>query len=268
MAERLFQLTHSKVQTFLRCPKQYWFRYLSGLPKPPDPLHVPGIIGTGVHRAMKVLGETDDAECGRNELDAYLHMPTHAEAGPGTDAFDRAFAIYATGVTAHDSISVSVRRFVERATWAPDRERGFTVWAKIDRIDEVEPGRWQVIDWKTGYVDRDEATDEQLDLAHVALRKTEGKRVPEASVVRAIAWNLRTGSRRERDLHKRHADGTMQRYFRMYERMREYEASGRPWDAVPGPMCAYCEWRNQCPDADAIPAASWDDDTAELLSDD
>ncbi|MFN0094160.1 MAG: RecB family exonuclease [Dehalococcoidia bacterium] len=249
---KLFELTYTKVQAFRSCPKKYWFKYLSGEPTPPDVITPAGLIGNGVHRAMKVLGETGDQEAGASELDAYLRMPDHLICGPGTLWYDSAFEIYGNGVTAHTSIG-SARQQVERKTHAPDPERGFTIWSKIDRIDQLDDGSWQIIDWKTGKRDSDEETDEQLDLAHVALRRVE-RRIPADSDVDAIAWNLRSGRRRVRRLSPSHAAGTMRRYFLMFQKMAAAQEADGPWEALPGPICSFCEWRPKCPEGGALPA--------------
>src|SRR3712207_1648983 len=93
----VFRLFHSKVASFDRCRKQYWFRYLSGLPRPPSEANAPGVIGTGVHRAMKALCDTGRPADGANVLGAYLRMPEHACAAPGTAAYGEAFDLYRRG---------------------------------------------------------------------------------------------------------------------------------------------------------------------------
>ena len=83
MSETLFQVTHTKIQSFQRCRKQYWFSYVSGLDWPPSRDTPAAIVGKGVHRAMRRLCETDHPEDAEHELDAYLRMPKHHEAAPG-----------------------------------------------------------------------------------------------------------------------------------------------------------------------------------------
>ena len=46
----LFRVTHTKVQSFLRCRKQYWFNYVSGYQYPDEEETPPIIIGNAVHR--------------------------------------------------------------------------------------------------------------------------------------------------------------------------------------------------------------------------
>jgi len=160
MSGPLFQLSYSTVAAFNRCRKQYWFRKLSGFPAPPPVPTVPGCLGTGVHRAMKVLCETNDPETAARALDAYLRMPAHECVGPGTPAFDDAFQLFQRGCAAHDSIA-SEDRWAELDTWAPWRSRGVTVTARIDRVDRFPDGHYQIIDWKTGRYDYDDQTDAQ-----------------------------------------------------------------------------------------------------------
>jgi CRISPR/Cas system-associated exonuclease Cas4 (RecB family) len=44
------RLSHSQVEMFLRCPRQYWFRYVKGESRPPG---VALVLGTGTHKAVE-----------------------------------------------------------------------------------------------------------------------------------------------------------------------------------------------------------------------
>lgn len=254
----LFRLSHSKVQSFYRCRKQYWWEHLSGQTAPPEIQTAAGIIGKGVHRAMKVLCETGEAEDGANELDAYLRMPDHAAAGPGTEEQRTAFALFAAGCSAHATIA-SEDRWAELDTWVPAPRRGITVRARIDRADRLGSERYQVIDWKTGRFELDEVVDAQLDLGHLALRVV--RQIPRTATVRAVAWNLRTGEQRVRELERRDAAATMQRYAGIAARMRGTTA----FEATPSPACGFCRWRPSCPEASATDRGEWDTENDDPL---
>ena len=71
----LFRLTHSKIQQFQRCRKQYWFSYVSGLDWPEQTDSPAALVGNGVHRAMQKLCETGEPEDGAHELELYLRIP-------------------------------------------------------------------------------------------------------------------------------------------------------------------------------------------------
>ncbi len=255
MANPLFVINHSRAQSFFRCRKQYWFRHLSGLPKPPDPMNPSGIVGTGVHRAMRALCDSGDADVGLAELDVYLRMPVHEEAGPGTEWHAIALAAYDQGVTVHNSID-SEDRWAEKDTYAPYPARGVSLGARIDRIDRLTPDHWQIIDWKTGRIDYDDTTDDQLDIGHVALRTSLRAVVARGATVTAIAWNLRTGARRVRQLVRSDAAATMRKYAALADRIQ----ANTDFAASPSNMCAFCEWRPQCPESDLTTEPEWDDD--------
>lgn len=241
----LFRIFHSKVVAFDQCRKKYWFRYVSGLPRPEDVPTPAGIVGTAVHRALHRACESGRVEDGRAELDVYLRMPAHTLAGPGTPAHEDAFALFEAGVAAAASFP-TYRAHAELDTWVPLPERGFQVFARCDRADRLAPAHWQLVDWKTGRYDDDDTTDQQLDIGHLALRVA--CRLPREATVTAIAWNLRTGHRRVRELTRQDAAATVERLEAIAARMQ----ATVEFPAMPGGHCAVCEWRPQCPDARAI----------------
>jgi RecB family exonuclease len=239
MSGELFRLTHSKIETFRRCRKQYWFAYVSGLPWPEQEQTAALIVGNAVHRAMQKLCDTGHPDDGYAELDAYLRMPKHALAAPGTEGYAEALACYEAGIAAHESIA-SEARWAELESWAPWERAGITVRSRADRVDRLAANRWLVIDWKTGKFEVEDVTDRQLDLAHVIVRTV--RRLPAEATVRAVAWNLRTGQQRVRELTRQDALHTMAYAARMAERMQA-EAE---FLANPGPHCGFCAWRGRC----------------------
>lgn len=248
----LFRLTHTKVQTFLRCRKQYWYGYVSG-ERWPEEEDEPAalVIGNAVHRGMQELCESDDPDVARQRVDAYLRMPKHAAAAAGTPEYDVVMECLEAGISAHQSID-STQRWAEQSTWAPFGSRGISVMAKIDRVDRLPDGRYQIIDWKTGRYDDPYITDEQLDIGHVAVRITQNLRgdVP----VRAIAWNLRTGEQRIRELERDDAAATMKRMAGLARRM----LGETEFPASPGPHCGWCRWRDGCEEAEALESTDWE----------
>ena len=239
-------ITYSRVASYRRCPQQYWLEYESGREKPPEPESPAGIVGTAVHRALNTLTETKDEELGRHELETYLRMPAHAVAGPGTEYESRAYTLYEAGCTAHAAIA-SEDCWGERNTYRPYPAGGITVWAKVDRIDRLSTLRWQVTDWKTGWGDDDDATDAQLDLAHVALRTT-FRQISAAATVRAVAWNLRSGRQRVRELVAGDVEPTLQKYAAMARRLK----GSTEYPATAGTHCRFCRWQSGCPEGTAF----------------
>lgn len=249
MSDARFWVSYSKIASFDRCRKQYWFRYLSGLPKPDDPMTPAGIVGTGVHRAMKALSDTGEPVDGARALETYLRMPAHEVAGPGTEAYVTAFGLFERGCEAHAGI-VSEDRWAELSTYIHHRD--VAISTKVDRADLLAGGRWQIIDWKTGRSDWDDATDQQLDIGHLTLRTV--LQLPREAGVTAIAWNLRTGKLRTRALERRDAAATVNLLAGIARRMQ----TTTDFRATANSGCHFCEWRGQCPDADYIDAGDYD----------
>ena len=255
MSETLFQVTHTKIQSFQRCRKQHWFSYRSGLDWPPSRDTPAAIVGKGVHRAMRVLCETGHPEDAEHELDAYLRMPKHEMTGPGTEHHRLAFELLANGVGAHESI-VSEDRYAELNTWVPSASRGVTIRAVVDRADRLDPDHWLIIDWKTGRYDLDEITDAQLDIGHLALRTA--LKLPGQARVTAIAWNLRSGMQRVRALTRDDARNTVDYIANFAARMQ----ATSEFPATPGPHCNFCDWRDRCEEAASLERTelTWLDD--------
>lgn len=252
MSDELFRLSYSKLASYDQCRKKYWYGYISFTPRDPDEGSVAGIVGTGVHQAMKVLGDTDDADAARHDLDVYLRMPIHAEAGPGTEPHRLAFELLDSGVAAHRSIA-SENTWTELDTWVPSAGLGIAVTARLDRADRLSEHEYQIIDWKTGKFDFGEVTDAQLDIAHLVLRTA--RKLKREDTVTGIGWNLRTGERRVRPLTRDDAAATM-RY--LAGRARQLQATTE-FEATPSRMCSFCDWRSQCPEAAAVetPLDEW-----------
>lgn len=242
MDAELFRVSNRKARSFLACQKQYWYRYLSGLEAPPEEEGPQLIVGKAVHRAMKALCDTDDPGIARQMMDAYLRMPKHAIAAPGTEWYAQAEALFGRGVEAHRSIE-SEERWAELDTWAPWPSAGITLTARIDRVDRLSADHYQIVDWKTGAMEVEEETDAQLDIGHVAARVS--LHMPRDARVTAIGWNLRSGERRVRELVREDAEATMAYMGAMARRMRATTG----FVATPGGTCRLCEWAGVCEEA-------------------
>lgn len=251
MTGGLFRISHTRVRAFDQCRKKYWFEYVSAEPRPERVPSVDGIVGMGVHRALKTLCDTGDPADGHAELDVYLRMPIHAEAGPGTDQHRVAFDLFERGCAAHASIE-SEDRWSELSTWVHRPREGVQIDTKIDRADRLTPGHWQIIDWKTTRRDYDDVSDAQLDIGHLAVRTTHN--LPRDARVTAIAWNLRTGRQRVRELVRDDARATVDRLVNLAHSM---EATTE-FPATPSPLCTFCDWRPVCPDAARAEAGDHD----------
>lgn len=259
MAVNYPRITYTKIHRFESCRKWYWFDYLSGRPHPPEKERTPAnVVGNGVHNALRKLCLSGDADDARADLDAYLRMPVHECAGPGTEAHDEAMLFLERGIEAHNSID-SADRWAELKCEAPSPRHQVRTWAAIDRVDRLKDGSWQLIDWKTGRWDDGEKTDQQLDIYHVIARTA--RRIGRETPVTTIGWNLRTETKRVRILTRDDAVATLHFLGAFARRLRTIEQ----FEANPGAQCGFCPWREQCPDAANVPTIeAWLDDDEEV----
>jgi RecB family exonuclease len=217
------------------------------------------VVGNGVHGALRKLCLTGDPADARAHLDAYLRMPLHACAGPGTEAHDEAMLFLERGIEAHNSID-SEERWAELKVEAQSGRDKVRTWAAVDRVDRLRDGSYQLIDWKTGRWDDGEKTDQQLDIYHVIVRTA--RRLLKHEEVTTIGWNLRTDTQRVRVLTRDDAVATLHYLGGIARRLRELTE----FEPNPGSHCGFCPWREQCPEAASVPLLEdWleDDDPPE-----
>jgi hypothetical protein len=251
-------ITYSKLNRFETCRKWYWFQYLSGRDQPQEKERTPAnIVGNGVHGALRKLCLTGNPEDARAELDAYLRMDIHECAGPGTAAHDEAVLFLERGIEAHNTID-SAERWAELKCEAQTGRYQVRAWAAVDRVDHLNDGTWQLIDWKTGKWDEGEKTDQQLDIYHLIVRTS--RQIKKDIPVTTIGWNLRSGTKRVRVLTRDDAVATLRFLGGFAKRLREMTE----FEANPGSQCGFCPWREQCPDAANVPLMEdWLEDEGE-----
>lgn len=240
-------MNYSRWKAWDTCRKQYWYSYVSEEKWPDDEQSAPGIIGKAVHEGMKYLSDTDDEEVGAQRMDAYLRMPSHDSCGPGTDNYRMAHTYYESGIAAHRSLeAIDTRTEIE--SWRHFKEYGIRMRSRMDRMDKVADGHYRIIDWKTGRYMPDQATDMQLDIAHVIARITRPQ-LRSDGIVDSIAWNLRTGETRHRRLTVEDAVMTARLFGRLAVRIQREEE----FETNAGPHCNICKWQPKCDAArDAI----------------
>src|SRR5205823_1072187 len=88
--------------------------------------------------------------------------------------------------------------------------------------------------------------DDQLDIAHLGLRRCQ--QLDREATVRAVAWNLRNGQQRVRELGRRHAAGALRRFVAIAATIQTTTL----FEANPSAGCRLCEWRERCPEAESV----------------
>ena len=141
-------LSYSSIQSYLDCPRQYWYRYEQRLPATQSAEAVQGVI---LHEVLRRAG---DERRGGATVSAERLRELHGEVWAATQFPDarRAPAFRRNGLAQLESFRASggfdvAPDMVEREFSA--RVDGFTLHGVIDRVDRAN-GTWSIVDYKTG----------------------------------------------------------------------------------------------------------------------
>jgi len=116
---------------------------------------------------------------------------------------------------------------------------GATVNGRVDRMDQISPGRVAIVDYKTGKPRSQDDADQSLQLSIYALaaRATWGLKAD-----RLMFYNLEDNS----CVSSTRSDGQLEEARAKVEEVAEGIAAGK-FPAKPGFHCAMCSYRNLCP---------------------
>ncbi len=178
----MLQLSYTRINTYLQCPRCYLVKYVYRLP---DTEHAASTTGNAIHKAMEIFyTQWRDADAegrptpGIDELekltkDTFIQLwPAHMELDSSRleQALAQARTVWNELHNENDQILE-----LERTIKVPYEHEGVhhIITAKIDRIDQLASGGYRVIDYKTGYPKQDllepKKTDLQMGIYAMAL---------------------------------------------------------------------------------------------------
>jgi len=179
-------ISYSQLQTFGMCPLHYKLRYILNLPSPPSPALS---YGLSVHNALRdffllllqkqpLQAETMQEVLKKNWINQGYTSKTHEEQTYQQAETMLLSVAQQTLVSMPPTIAVELPFNFWLAS--PKRsEGGFTqlkVGGRIDRIDRLEDGRLEIIDYKTGKnVPTEKKVKEDLQLSFYAIAAAEVK---------------------------------------------------------------------------------------------
>ena len=282
MPQRLWSCTPTRLVTWLDCPRKYRFTYLDRRRKGAPWAH--NSVGAAVHNALRdwwSLPRERRTPESAEELVARAWMTDgfldDAQADEWRGRAAAMTASYAAGLDPDDE-PVGVERTVSTAT------HGMALSGRVDRIDLRNSGaggdELVIVDYKTGrrpLTDDDARSSLALAVYVVAARRTLRRRsrrvelhhLPTGTVAafehseESLGRHLR---RAEEIAHDASAADTVWR--EQLSPLAEDAAAGdadaiEAIDAVlppvVGPMCAWCDFRQQCPEGRAAsePLQPW-----------
>ena len=235
------KLSYSQLGTFKTCPLKYNYQYLMRVPVPQS--HAAN-FGTSVHNTLK-------------EFYKILKIKGTADFKLMKEIYLKNWISYGYESAEHEllrrnkGLEVLENFYKENSDpWVLPAflEKPFNIkieghWlsGRIDRIDELEDGTYEVIDYKTGRIPSTVSLkkDLQLSLYHLACSKILGLKVSKLSLYYLEDNEKLTTSRSEDDLAGIEKEIT--------DLIEEMKAS--PFHSAPGFLCRFCDFRLICPDA-------------------
>jgi len=239
-SHRALRLSFSRINSFKRCPLMYKFQYIYRLA---EPLSHALSFGSSVHNALNAFyqelkqGKTPSLERLQAIYEKYwipigYTSPAHLKArkAQGLEILER---FYTT--QAEDWIIPS---FLERP-FTLKTKSGLCVSGRIDRIDRLSDGTFEVIDYKTGRLKDQRFIDKDLQLSIYALACQDALKIPVSKLsLYYLEDNKKISTVRSVD--------TLEKTKNELETIAQTIGTSK-FEPVPSPMiCKYCDYRLIC----------------------
>lgn len=233
------QLSYSKIDAFKTCPLKYKFRYLFQIPTPTP--HAAN-FGSSVHDTVNIFynkikeGQTPTLELLREVYDncwigaGYLSKAhENARKENGWEMMEGFFEY-------ESKRNFMVPAFMERNFRLKIGDVAFS--GRIDRIDKLEDGTFEVVDYKTGSSKKNINLNKDLQLSLYALACKEifGIRVSKLSLFYLEDCSKASTSRSDEEMDSIRAE--------LLEAANAIKNS--EFEATPGFPCGFCEYKVLC----------------------
>jgi len=231
-------LSYSKIDTFSTCPLKYKFRYIYKIPTPSA--HASN-FGTSIHGTLK---------------DIYKYLTTHKNI-----SLEKCKELYEKnwipsgyeGIAHHNARKEKgwemleeyyknnsnpwvVPAFIEKEFYLKIGK--YTINGRIDRIDLLEDGTYEVVDYKTGVLKKGSNLNNDLQLSMYALACKEVYKIP---VSKLSLYFLQDN---QKISTTRSAEQLEKSKAKILEKISALVKS--PFKATPGFSCQFCEYKLIC----------------------
>lgn len=241
------KLSYSQLDAFKTCPAKYQYRYLFDIPVPmPDVVN----FGSSIHNTLCkfYLYLQANPEEAKKDLNPLLRKFYDESWIPhGYESKELQMSQKEEGLKmlekfyAHEKKNFTIPAFIEKSFTLKIGETIFT--GRIDRIDQLPDGTYEVIDYKTGS-GKDKNLKKDLQMSIYALACKEFLKIPVSRLSLYFLENLEKVSttRSEKDLEA------------CKEEILEYVEELKKSDFAPTPgfNCSFCDYRLICPVAAAV----------------
>ncbi len=240
------RLSYSAISAYQSCPLQYRFRYVDRLPSKPSAALE---FGSALHKALHELYAKDRSLDDTRALLWRIWESTEVLKNETEPRYSLAAAVSTIENFYVENFKQDGKPFViphALEEWFEIGLDGHQLVGRIDRIDTLEDGNHEIIDYKTGkrlpsQADLDK--DLQLSIYYWAAHDTMKDINPE----RLKLYFLRPDSN-EQCVTSRVPDRIMETREIVYDVINRIEAdkAGDAFNPVKNPLCGWCDYQAEC----------------------
>ncbi len=237
------RLSYSAIDTYLRCPLQYKFRYIERLPMKPTPQLS---FGSTIHTVLKEFYRDRTApppvEKIVDLLDCAWEDAGFTSVEEETEYRARAIRVLETFWEKHRTdyrCPEAVEEFFEIPL------DGVTLTGVIDRVDRTSDGGLEVIDYKTSEripSERQVQKDLQLSIYHFAAHSVYGEEPSHVTLYFVVPDVIVRSSRSESDTQQ-----TLRTVFDTVAKIKE-----KRFEPKKNRLCPWCDHQDRCPFFSAV----------------
>src|SRR3989338_8150250 len=257
--------SYSSIETYLQCPQKYKFQEI-------DRIRVPkskeAIFGTLIHDTLKFMFRRDPLFTTLDEVVSYFreHWPSREvlEQEPRHDSLKRSWSEEEEKIYFEEGVRMLKKFYEKQAPWnftvvdleshfevaLPDEKTGevHILAGKIDRIDKLPDGTYEIIDYKTSKrmpsqtnLDR----NLQLSLYSLGLQRRWPHLAPEN--IKLSLYFLKHSEKLSTTLTREATQQTTASLLKTIREIQERIRFGKEFEPMPGPLCDWCGYKPTCP---------------------
>lgn len=242
------KISYSAIETFKQCPQKYKFQEI-------DKIKVPkskeAVFGTLIHSALKFLHNKEPLFPAKEELLKFYrdNWPAKDEIKWTDEYEEKIFKQQGTEILSryYDHLDKSQARVIDLESsfnvLIKDENETHILRGKIDRIDKLDDGVFEIIDYKTNRsLPSQNSVDNniQLSIYHLALLSRWPALNPDE--VRLSLYFLKHSEKLSTKRTRKQLDETKKEILKIISEIKE-----SCFPANPSPLCNFCGYRPFCP---------------------
>ncbi len=243
------RVSYSQLDTFSVCPAKYKFQYLEKIKTPKSK---EALFGTLIHECLRLF-HSPDSSIPLSEEDLLKYFTAKWENEPYQDKQEEAFAFhqgieilknyYAQNQTINSTV-VGLEVPFKTPLKTSDKEQ-FHISGRIDRIDKLLDGSFEVIDYKTSRKMPPQSevdSNLQLSVYYLGLLNRWPKLAEEKRPIKLSLYYVRHGEKISTIQKKEQLEENKEKIKELVEEIKNSHYQPRA-----NPLCDWCPYQPHCP---------------------